>query len=341
VIETIPEGFLSRLLRAFGIQWTHLVIISGVVFSSFRLEEYLNPGVWILGTVAAFALAYLFRQHIPGNFPKVFLWCITSMLVAIAAPIALLLHAAWQLGPFLKVWTIPATAYLSLAIGVPLGLIILSYRAQEEFLRTPLPKGILRAVRDWITHSDFIHERVAYEISLIPHGSDVVMRFHVTMDLLNRRKEAIEYRDIFDPAGDDKRFPVASINGEPVDTGDPDRLSLRGLHLSYRAKAHERFQVIVSGESTFHGRDSELVGVYFPCDSMSVLLKKPPEGLRVNIQSLVPVKIDPKTLDCGDIVFQCPEGVLPFQGARIFWELRHEPGASVRNHHGTVAQYPV
>lgn len=322
-IKPIPSGFLGRLLQEFGIEWTHLVIISGVAFSSLGLKDYLNPSIWILGTVVSFSLVYLFRLNITGNFPKVALWTGSAMLAGVAVPLIILVTKRQDIAELLKAWTDLATGYLSIVLGIPVGIAILSYRAQDEFLRSPLPAVIEQAAKESVSQSDFVHDRAAYQIQFKPAANgDMVMRFDVTMDVVNRLKRRAVYRDIFDPAGREKRFFYAAINGTQLNEQDPERLSQRGLVLSHEVGANEKFQVVVSGESTFYTRDSEIVGVYFPCACLSILIRKPPDGLAVHVQSLMRKRIDPKPLPTGDLLVESAEGVLPFQGVRLFWEPR-------------------
>jgi len=269
------------------------------------------------------ALVYLFRYQISGNFPKVAVVAGLAILVMTAAPLFLFGAANTSIPSFLKSHTEPATLYLSLVLGVPLGVLILSYRSQDEFLRSPLPDTLAKAVNESLRMSEFVHERVDYIIELVSSGdSHIVLRFDVTMNLINRSKRQATYRDIFDPAGSNRRFLYASINGRGVNYEDPERLSERGLHLEYDAKPGENFQVAVKGESTFDLRDSEMVGTYLPCAALSILIRRPPDSLRVSIQSWLSKKVDPRRLESGDLLFEYLDGVLPFQGTRIFWEPR-------------------
>ena len=319
-IKAIPSGFLGRLLREFGIEWTHLVVISGVVFSSFGLEKYLNPGIWILGTVASFSVVYLFRLRIKGNFPTVFFWSILIIVAGLASPLIYLLHTGEDVAVFLKTWTEVGTLYSSIIIGVPLGVSILSYRAQEEFLRTPLPAVLDKAAKESVSQSDFVLERAAYQIQFSNHsGNEVVMRFDVNIEAVNRLNRPATYNGIFDPAGRNKRFHYASIDGSPLNEQDPDRLTKRGLIVSHEVAANGKFLISVSGESTYYDRDSEIVGVYRPCAAFSLLIKVSP-GLSVNVQSLLRKKVDPRKLANGDLLVEYNDGLLPFQGMRLFWE---------------------
>lgn len=321
-IKPIPEGFLSRLLNEFGIQWTHLVVLSGVVFSSFGLQTYVDAGVWILGTVGAFGLVYLFRYRISGDFLKTSIWSFIALTGGILIGWGLLYLTNQTVGQFMQNRIRLSTLYISVVIGVPLGIMILSYRSQDELLRSPLPPALAAAAKN-LSQMDFVHEEVSYIISFLPPTTgDVIMRFEVTMDLVNRSTRTALYRDSFDPAGRNKHFVRATINGSPVNEADWDRLTQRGLRLEHEAAPGEKFRVVVIGESTFYSRDNELVGVYLPCNTLSIRIMKPPDELSVHIESLLPKKVDAERLPTGDLLFQYSGGVLPFQGTRIFWEPR-------------------
>jgi hypothetical protein len=318
-LKLVPDSFLGKLLNRFGIQWTHLAILSGVLFSSFHLEEYLNPGLWMLGTLAAFSLVYLYSDEISENFLKVSIWCALIGLGLLLVPVATLFALGQDIPAFIKQWSQAVTIYLSLAIGIPAGIMILSYRNRDE-QRSPLPPALALAAKQAV-QSDFIHESVSYEIEFLPTPEKkIVMQFTAIMNLVNRSSRKVTYRDIFDPAGSDRDVFYATIKQQPINTKSPDRQYGRGVLLAHEAEPNERFEIVVRGRSTFHERDSELVGVYLPCSSLTVRVKKPPNGLEVNIQSLLPGKNEAQVQPNGDILFQYADGVLPFQGTRVFWQ---------------------
>ena len=208
-------------------------------------------------------------------------------------------------------------------IGVPIGVCILSYRKQAGTAYDALSPTLEKAVKESILESEFIYERVAYDISFRRlQSSDLVLNFDVIMNLRNRSKNSALYEDIFDPAGFGKTFIFASVAGNAVNVTDRDRISLRGLRLTHRVQANGAFQVRVNGESTFHSRDSELVGVYLPCDQFSIIIRKPMDDLDIHVQSLLRNKLDPLLLPNGDIEIVYSDGMLPFQGVRLFWESR-------------------
>jgi TIR domain len=185
--------------------------------------------------------------------------------------------------------------------------------------RAPLPPALSKAVRE-TSQCDLIYQRVRYRIEFRMLKREPIMRFTVTMDVLNRSRRQSEYRGIFDPAGRDKKILHATINGSAIDVRDPDRIFTRGLQIIHEAKPNEKFEIVVSGESTYHERDSEIVGAYRPCNHLEVIIKKPPASLTVNVQRLLPKRVETRTLPNGDLSFDYPDGVLPFQGTRIYWQ---------------------
>jgi hypothetical protein len=324
-VEPIPEGFVRKLLDAYGLQWTHLVIISGVVFSSFGLEAYLNPGIWILGTVASFGLVLLFRSEIQGklSFPRAA--AIAAAIIIVGSVVFVLVgddRPHQNLAQFTKAHSDLVTVFFAVLVALPVGTAILSYRASDELKYEPLAPHLAEAVKTSVAHSAFAHDSVSYVIQLSYPGEaadlpGVVFHYTVTMNVVNRLRAPATYRDVFDPAGTDRRFLYAAINGRNIPR-DADRLAARGLLLAYEAKALERFQVTVEASSIYHLRDNELVGTYLPCERLSITLKAPPEGLSVDVQSLLSTKVDATELETGDLVWE-HEGLLPFQGARIHW----------------------
>ena len=329
-LEPVPEGFLRRLLDEFGIEWTHLVILTGVAFSSFGLERYLNPGSWILGVAGVFALVLLFRDQISRNHVRVTAGALGVAILGLAAPLLIVGHFESSTGEWIQSHSVPSTLYLALALGAPLGVIILSYRGQEEFRYQPLPTPIADVVRNSVNLSPFVHESVTYRLRLELSGgasritsmSRIVFHYEVHMSVLNRSKQRVAYRDIFDPAGADATFYYAAVNDERLDVEAPQRQTGLGLVVEHDADAGETFSVVVHGASTFAARDSELVGAYYPCARLSITIAAPPGDLRVDVQPMVSRPAEARRLPTGEIVFEYPFGVLPFQGTRIAWAPR-------------------
>ena len=296
-----------------------------MVFSSFGLEKYLNPGIWILGTVAAFGLVFLFKEEISPSFPRVAFGVGVALFAAIGGPLIWLGTSDRSVAHFFEIHTKLATTYFALSTAIPIGVAVLSYRAREGFQRLPLPSAIDSAVEKTVFESDFVYEDVAYVLDLIPNFGaegairDVLLRFEVRMTVVNRSRTATDYRGLFDPAGRDSSIRYASINNSAIDHDDPEHVSRRGLWVSYHAQPGEHFELCVSAESLFHSRDSELVGIYRPASKLSILVRPAP-GLQLNLQSLLPMTVSSVRRASGELWWEYAGGILPYQGARLYWE---------------------
>lgn len=330
-VEPVPETFLRRLLDAYGLQWTHLTIFAGVIFSSFGLQRYLNPGIWILGTVASFGLVLLFRDEITWSFPRVAAVALGIIVAAVAAPIIVLSEHHVGVSAYVTMHTLIVTLYLSFCLGIPVGSTVLAFRAKGDFDYQPLPAELQEIIRRTITRAPFVHRSVNYKLSLAyadEHGELVAsgaaspyvrFRWEVVMTVVNRAKRPERYTDLFSRYRPYDQLPYAAVNGKLVDTDDPEITTGRGFVMSYDSTPGEVFTIEVHGQTRLHTRDSELIGSYLPASLFTVRITAPPPGLRVNIHSLVPVRHDAERLANGDMVYNYPDGLLPYQGVRVVW----------------------
>jgi len=330
-IEPIPEGFLARLLGAYGLQWTHLAILSGVVFSSFALEKYLNPGVWVLGVVSAFGLVLLFEPYISPSFPLVA--ALSLLVVALLLGCAdLILHLSHRSVPrFVEHHSPSATLYIAWSTAGPVGCAVLSYRKRPDVMLFPLPAALAESTQSAIMRASFINETVDYNFELLnavhPELGDrqVILRYELTFNVWNRSRSDQLYADLFDPAGSHKRFYYAAVNREVRDHDAPELRSELGLRLEHRAAPGERFQVVVRAESTFGVPGSELIGSYLPSNNMVIRIHQPPPGISIFTQSLASTPLDKNILPTGDVIITATKAVLPYQGIRLFWDADGRP----------------
>ncbi len=317
-LQTIPESFLGRVLKEFGLQWTHLFIISGVVVSAFGLDAYIDSSIWILGVVGAFCFVYIFNDYISGRFLLTFSLCVAAFGLAMV-PFAL------APGHPVAEWfatVLPnkgsRTLYWAFAVGAPLGVCLISYRRRESVRLLPLPDALRANVTEQVLQAVFLIERALYEIHLEKtEDGRVRFFFDLRFSILNRSTEPAEYRDVFDPTGDLKEFYVAELGGRVVDVASPENRFGRGLVLSHRAAGRARFEVHVAGSSVFSPIEAELVGTYYPAVELEVTIRKPPDDLQVSTQCLLKDNVEPHVRANGDRVLAYTQGLLPYQGIRV------------------------
>ncbi len=323
---------VSGFVEEFGIKWSQLLIIVPAIISYFGLEQYINGGVWIGGIVMSFAIVYPFRRWVSDNFLGTAVCCVVIFAGGCTGLTYLFLKIAGssvasfeQLNSFAQAHSKLDTIYLSIAVGIPLAIGIVSYRKQDDFVRSPLPRPVRCAVQESVVRADFVFDKAKYKVALRPLASgDVRVLFTAELQVRNRRKEPLKYDAQFDPAGWNKRFTEASIDGRPVDPTKPENVTGRGLLLSCEIPAGKTATLVVSFESTYNGRDSEFIGVYRPTAEYSLTIEKIPKSLKFNEQQFVHRKRDTQKLKNGDLLFLYKDGMLPFQGLRLFWEVLHD-----------------
>ena len=317
----ISEAFLDKLLREFGLEWTALTVLSGIAFSSFNLDVYLNPGVWALGVFLGFSVGFLFKRYVSGNFLTVSLICLTLSAALLAGGIAILFYNNIGVLSFMKNFSAIATLYVAVSVCLPLGFGILSYKAQDDVVRFPLPTEIMDQLKTSVVSSDFYHDSVDYSVrlSVLPSGL-VEMWFRVEMQLRNRLKRDTVYEDTFDPTGTDTVYKSVTVNSSQriIET---DMLTRRGLVLRETVPAGGNIAICVEACTKMQAIDSEHFSVHFPARRMVIRLGPSPAELHTSRFLLTADKsVRPITLPSGEMEYDFSKGVLPFEGIRLFWQ---------------------
>lgn len=317
-IKDLPSGILEKVLKRYGLEWTQVVVLSGVVFSSFALDRYLNPGIWILGCVGTFAALIPYAPHVTRNLRKATLISLTVLACVFGAPGIYIAVSPIGLGSLYENNRNVATLYTSVGLTASVAAVLICYRAQPENQYVALPVPLDRAMTS-IKSASFVHERVDYDISFALEADRVLFTFRVEMQLLNRSLKAARYEDIFGPAGRVTEFHTAEVAGSPQNLDDWNNLSKRGLHLQYLAGPGEKFTVVLSATCHYNLTDSETVGTYLPCADIRVKVEPPPEGLGVQLQPRVENARPIERLADRSLAFSHSDGLLPYQGVRIYW----------------------
>ncbi|WP_162901441.1 hypothetical protein [Breoghania sp. L-A4] len=324
-LQTVPDSFMGRVLNEFGVQWTHLFIVSGVALTAFGLDTVLDPSVWIFGIIGSFVLVYVFREYISQNFPLTFFVSalIFGCLVMLVTPVGSLLPS--DLGATVRTDKRWFTLYCSMAFGMPLGVCLISYNKRPESLLLALPESIIQSAKSQIFHSPFLIDKATYLIELSEDGSDgVLFSFELHFKIVNRSKKIARYQDIFDPSGEQSCFKSASIGEEVIDVLDPDYSHGRGIVISKEVDGRSTFDVKVAAETHYPRVGSELIGCYFPARELEVRVTCPPSLINVSVQSMLMEKIPVSRMHNGDLLVSYNKGILPFQGVRLHWSRKAE-----------------
>lgn len=330
--DLVPRGFLGRLLAAFGLEWANLVILVGVLITSFGLDPYLNSGLWAFGAVASFSAVYVVRRSIGTQFRFHFI-CTLVLVTALAIALIAIQTYVTPLDALFRGYRNQLSVLVSVWVTAPLAVCIVSYRKQEEEERRrtesrfpALPTQLDEVIRKSVTEYPFYNHGVEFLVEFAdPVGDSVRVTFEVTLSPVNRSNEVQHLQDIVDPAGSDIVYEYAVADGVSINTADPDYNSERGFVLIRDLEPGQEIRWTVRATSSFRTRDWEFFGSFFPSTSLSVYVKSPPQSLKVSFISFLSKKVDPKQLPNGDITFETREGILPFQGLKLVWQPRTPP----------------
>ncbi|WP_329132729.1 hypothetical protein OG552_13920 [Streptomyces sp. NBC_01476] len=317
---TQPDGMFGKILREFGLQWTNIAVLSGVLFSTFGLEKYMNSGVWTISAVTSFCVAYFFRRQITGEFPRVAMLSGLAALLLLGGPLLYYLHRGADIGDLIAGHRNLSTTYLACSLVIPLAVAIVAYRRQEQELGGSVPVVIRQALNAAVISAAFYRENQIYMVTVASMGDGkVTLRTALTYTVRNRRKDPQQWYGSFVSPAAETRYVRVAIDGREIDVTDPDYLSPRGLRVSRTIQGRSGLKVEFEAEEDFRASDSELFTAYAPTDSLALMVENPyADSLRFHFETLYPVKADPET-DGQIVSCRIDTGLLPFQGFRLHW----------------------
>ncbi len=311
---------IKRLLDTYGLKWTHIVLLSGVLFSAFSLDAYLNPGLWILGTLAGLWLVYLFRDDVPIGKWTFMLPVIGLTIAALAIPV---LVTAWRVDDFTSTareYRQLTTLYASLVVGTAVGFLTIAQKRRYYRVVDELPDTIDDALTWIYEECPAFNESISYKLRFSRVGEDrLAVEMRVRVVTRNRTREPLPRTAYFCPIGENVRFEEAAIDGIPVPIGERKFSYGRGKQIPYSIGTSSATEVTVRTIAHCGTRDADLFCTYLPAERIEIEIGPLPEGIEVDIQSLLPQDVDPTIEGDGTRTLSYSGGVLPFQGARVLW----------------------
>lgn len=314
----VPDGFLKQVLDEFGVQWTHIAVLSGAMLSVFGLERYLNAGVWILVTIAAFCAVFIFRRQISGNFPRAVLFSASAVVFLILAPLLYLRRNGTPIPDWIQDNRLAATTYMGAAVMLPLAYLILSYRVQEEQFGGPYPKQIRAAIRAEVVELPFYRKDQVYSLEVLNVDGDLLtMRMDLSYVLVNRTKSARESAPGVAP-GLRKITPRrVVIGGKDIDLADPEIMTERGMRVARTFPANSETDVRFVVDVEYRVRDNDLYTSWLPVTNLT--LKVTNEfPVSFHFEHLMQGRVDPM-VDGATTTYHVDRAVLPYQGFRMTW----------------------
>ncbi|GAB2971126.1 hypothetical protein [Saccharothrix stipae] len=314
----IPDGFLKQVLDEFGIQWTHLSILSAAVVSILGLEKYVNIGLWILVTISAFCIVYVFRRQVSGNFPRAVLISTPLILILIVAPLLVLKSVAIEIPPWLQANRLSVTLYLAVAIMIPVAYLLLSYRVQEEQFGGPYPREIRDAIRTEVVELPFYRKNQVYDLEVLKvEQNTLTMRMKLSYVLVNRTKSARELAPGVAPGLRTIRPVKVTVAGKDIDLTDPEIMTERGMRVPRLFGAGSETDIEFIVDVDYQARDNDLYTSWIPSTSLTLrITNKYP--ISFHVEHLMQGRVDP-TADGNTVEYRVDHAILPFQGFRMTW----------------------
>ncbi|MEO3814603.1 hypothetical protein ABGB17_36880 [Sphaerisporangium sp. B11E5] len=318
-IEPVPGSFLAKILDEFGLQWTHLAVFSGLIFSSFGLDKYLNTGAWIVSSIAAFAVAFLFRRDISGNFSLIALSSILLCSCLIALGVIYANQNPGGLLPFVAGNKLLATVYLSFSTTLPLAICILSYRHREELFGASLPTEIRKAVKENIVELAFYKRNQKYEFVVKEvTTSHVVVHSTLSYTVFNRTSTKKDLTFSLTPMRDRVKYTGARIDGRDLDVENPAYRTELGLQIPWVLPPGKGVPVKLEAVVWYRLSDSDLLASYLPTTDFELIIENPFPDLRIAVECLFRSAIQP-TQKNNRRRYRAIGGTVPYQGFKLDW----------------------
>ncbi len=314
-----PKSFVARINDEFGLQWTQIAVFSGLVFGTFGLEEYFNTGAWMVGTVTAFTVAYVFRRQIPGSLIAVTAGAIVLLILGIGGPYVYQLHQKAVPIEVLKDNVVFFSFYLSIVVMLALALITLSYRRQETLYGGPYPAVVRAAITRNLVELPFYRTDQTYTFTTIKvTGENLLVRLKLEYTVVNRTKDPQDLLVVLTPMRRSVTFLQAVIGGVAYDVNDPHYRTQSGLRIPCRVAGGSSTTVVLEDEVHYREEDSDLLASYAPATDLTLVVQNDLPEVRIVVESLFSSPVVP-IVKGGERRYHAPGALLPYQGFKVDW----------------------
>ncbi len=320
-----PAGFLGQVLEEFGLPWTSIAVFSGLVLSGFGLSRYFSTAAWMITTVVAFTVVFLFRRQVSGRFALVALLSIATIAVLLGVGFVVAESQATTIKAYLLTHQTLSTVYIGLSIMMPIATMMLSYRRQETVFGGPFPKTVRDAIRRNLVELPFFKTDQRYEFAILSvTPTDLWVREVLSYTIINRTRSGQDYVIGFTPLR--KKFEIisATIGRQKIPVDDPDFRSEVGLRVPQKFGPGERKSAEIVSKVKYQRTDSEVVTSYIPTESFELVITNAfTRDVRIVVETLMPNKVIPE-VNGDDTAYRSQGGTLPYQGFKISWMPRDE-----------------
>lgn len=318
----VPNGFLSQVLDEFGLQWTHIAVFSGLVFGAFGLDRYFNTAAWMVATIVAFSVVFLFRRQVSGRFPVV------ALTGALAASITLIV-GYWiatsrtpthSVSDYLEAHITLSTVYLAVATMLPGAVMILSYRRQETLFGGPFPSELRQAIMSNLVELPFYKRQQTYvfEVAAV-EGQTLWIKLLLSYVVVNRTKSEKEWTLGLTPSLKKVEVLSAKIDDKELDVDDPEYISQKGFLVTRQFPPESEIAVEFIARWEYHVTDADIFISYLPTTDFQLTVLNPFPDLRVVVQSLLAKKAEPEKIEGGGVRYRSDGATMPYQGFKLSW----------------------
>ena len=313
-------GFLSQIVDEFGIEWTSIAIFSTLIFSAFNLGSYISTAAWLVGTVVAFSLVFVFRRQISAQFSRVAIVAIPVMIILLVVG-GILASQRTSVPVYLAHHKVVASFYLSGIVMLTVAVLLLSYRQQELYLGAPFPPELRQAVREGVLASPIYRRDVDYRILMLSEtGQNVVISVELSYTAVNRTSTPQNTVVALTPLRRQTEFFYARIGGRNYDIEDPQYRTEFGLQIPVELGPREQVSVRLSARVTYNIYDSDTFCSWSPATNLELHIGNPfSQSLWIAVESLLNQKAVPEVGADGTVSYRTSTGVLPHQGFRVSW----------------------
>jgi hypothetical protein len=317
----VPNGFLSQVLDEFGLQWTHIAVFSGLVFGTFGLDKYFNSAAWMVTTIIAFSIVFLFRRQVTGRFPVVaLLGVLTAAILLLAGYWTAISHSSThRVTDYLQAHATLATVFLAASTMLPGAFMILSYRRQETLFGGPFPAELRQAILSNLVDLPFYKRRQSYTFRVVAvEAQSIWIELTLSYVVINRTKSEREWTFGLTPSLKKVEVMSARIDNKDLDVDDPEYISERGFLLTREFPPNSEFAVEFVARWQYHITDADIFISYLPTTDFELIVLNPFPALRVVVQSLLAKKAEPEKIQ-GGVRYKSDGATIPYQGFKLSW----------------------
>lgn len=317
------SGFLAQVLDQFGIEWTSIAVFSTLVFSAFNLGNYISTAAWLVGTVVAFSVIFVFRRQITASFGRVALIAIPVVIVLLV--VGYVIASQRTTAPlFLEHHKVVSSFYLSAAVMLPMAVLLLSYRQQELSLGAPLPAQLQRAVQVGVLAAPVYRREIDYRVSLLSvDEKNVMVSVEIGYTAVNRTPTRQRVMVALTPIRRQTEYLSAQVRGRNYDVQDPQYRTEFGLQIPVDLEPNEQAGVRLSAKVAYNLYDQDMFCSWVPATSLELHLVNPfKQVIWMAVESLLPAKVTSDVAADGSESYRAMEGVLPHQGFRVLWGMK-------------------